>query len=343
MKIAMVSTFPPQACGVGEFAERLCAGYEALGHQVARFAETGLSGNEAPSNAMGHFNRHMLDPIQLATQINDFNPDLIEFQHEFGIWPDSTKFEELMLRCNAPIFVTLHTVKRIGHQGFKRALVASARRTFVQSQAMQCAWPFTTVLRHPTPVLQGHNTIAAFNVPTFVTPGFISRGKALDVTLRALARVTYPFRWIVAGQADREFLVDLQTEVQRLGMMDSVRIVPEYLDHAGRSALIDAASLIILNSQPTLRPIDTPLSISGAARDAIAMRKPTASPTLPIYDDLTPEIGAKFPPADDAVLAEILESKFWGDSAWHGAASQVFDRLGAWSYGDAAAFRLNYL
>ena len=337
----MVSTFPPQPCGVGEFAERLSAGYAAHGHEVLRFAETGLSGNEAPANAIGLYNRHMYSPTSLAKDIQNAQPDLVEFQHEFGMWPDNDRFETLLNALTIPTFVTLHTVKRLGHVTLKKVLQERTRGTFVQSNAMRAAWPFTTIARHPTPEL--HQVVNERSAtPLFVTPGFISRSKALEVTLRALARLPFAWRWIVAGKADMDYLGDLQTEVQRLGLSGAVRFVPEYLSHEKRSSLIAAADCVILNGRVTFS-IDTPLSISGAARDAIALSTPTVSPFLPIYDDLTPEIGYKFPPGDEIVMAEGLGSRFWEDANWCRMAQGSFDRLRGWTYARAAEFRLGQL
>jgi glycosyltransferase involved in cell wall biosynthesis len=149
MRICLVSTFPPTACGIATYCSYLVDGLLSADPNLAVtvLAEgPAFSGNADYVPAILH-------------QVRADAPDVVHIQHEYGIYGFDNRFLRLLAalrEIRVPTVVTLHTV----HTGTSLGLGCCSRadrrlRTFVNIESYQrqlCALAGMTIVHQDWPM-----------------------------------------------------------------------------------------------------------------------------------------------------------------------------------------------
>jgi glycosyltransferase involved in cell wall biosynthesis len=263
LKLLVVSTYPPKACGIGTFTHSLLGGIiEGDGRTDFRVLaiEDPDEHNQYEWVVRQHVAKEDLTSLDhAAAYTNACGADALNIQHEFGIWGgfDGEFVLPFLDKVRIPVVITMHSVpltrssfsraKRVriaGEMGRRAAHVVTfvpAARDFLVTS---CGVPAekVSVVWHGAPQFPSGREGAAKGelgldgrlvVSTF---GLLTRFKGLEYAVRALPPLLerYPnLVYLLLGRphpAEPEnFLPSLKTVVEHLGLSDHVRFIDHYL------------------------------------------------------------------------------------------------------------------
>ncbi len=138
MKVAFISTYPPEHCGIGEYTFYLTE--EMAKHiPLLVFSSKGSEAKEGRITSVPCFEVRKVDFEGILGAVSRYAPlDVVHIQHEYGIFGDGKDFlwflEELK-NCTKAICITLHTpVHSLNPRaGYQRELVERVEGVFVHS------------------------------------------------------------------------------------------------------------------------------------------------------------------------------------------------------------------
>jgi glycosyltransferase involved in cell wall biosynthesis len=282
MRTAIVSTYPPRACGIGAFAADVrttllgVGGVEradlvAVVNEPSRPQRHGLLGTIA-QNVRG-------DYVRTARMLGRLDVDVVLLQHEYGIFggPDGEYVLSFAHNLSQPLVVTLHTVlseptphqarvltELCGDAELVIVMTETALRLLVASGA--CPAEKVRVVPHGAPTRLTTRAASEqddanpylgdgdrFLLSTF---GLISAGKGLETVIEALPAITerHPdVVYVVAGRthpdvARREgerYRLLLERRVLELGLGDSVEFDDRFLSIEELSDLLAATDVFV--------------------------------------------------------------------------------------------------
>ncbi|MBX6378200.1 MAG: glycosyltransferase family 4 protein [Clostridia bacterium] len=263
LRIVEIATFPPRRCGIATYTANLV---EALARNRARPHCRVLAVSEAPSRHT--YDRRVAgdivqdrcrDYVEAARVLNEASVDVVNLQHEFGIFggPDGQHVLSLVRELRKPLVVTLHTVLSQPTAGQRAVMEELLRRAQV---AVVMARRAVDILRDVYGVPADRLRLIPHGVPDFPvwtreeararlgltgrkvisTLGLINPGKGIEYVLRALPAVverhpdvlylvlgqTHPGVRRVMGESYRDQLCQIVAE---LGIGEHVRFVDAYL------------------------------------------------------------------------------------------------------------------
>jgi glycosyltransferase involved in cell wall biosynthesis len=275
VRTAIVSTYPPRACGIGTFAADVRA--TLLGVPGIERADLVAVVNEPSSpqrrGLLGTIAQAVRgDYVRTARMLDRLDVDVVLLQHEYGIFGgvDGNYVLSLARNLSQPLVVTLHTVlsSPTQHQAdvltelcreaeLVIVMTETARRMLVASGA--CAEEKVRVVPHGAPARL--TARAASNAATgdrFVlsTFGLISDGKGLENMIEALPAIidAHPeTAYVIAGRthpdvARREgerYRLMLERRVIELGLEDNVEFDDRFLTIDQLSDLLGATDLFV--------------------------------------------------------------------------------------------------
>ena len=282
MRTAIVSTFPPRACGIGAFAADLRTAF--LGTDAVEVAEL-IAVVHEPSSPQ---RRGLLatvaqavrgDYVRAARMLGRRNIDVVLLQHEYGIFGgrDGEYVLSFARELAQPLVVTLHTVlsEPTSHQAEvlaelceEAALVIvmtdTARRLLAESGT--CSEQKIRVVPHGAPgrlnaraaraFEQGPRGGAAGDVFHLSTFGLISSGKGIENVIEALPAIleTHPdVVYTIAGRthpdvARREgerYRLMLERRALELGLEDHVVLDDRFLSADELSDLLAETDIFL--------------------------------------------------------------------------------------------------
>lgn len=340
VRAAIVSTYPPRACGIGTFAADL----QSTLVGVSGIASVDLVAVvDEPSSPQ---RRGVLatiaqsvrgDYIRTARMLGRLDVDVVLLQHEYGIFGgrDGEYVLSFARELAQPLVVTLHTVlsEPTPHQAEVLAelcaeaelvlvMTDTASRLLLESGA--CPPSKVRVVPHGAPTrlsarsvnAPGHRTPAArldredgFVLSTF---GLISPGKGLETAIEALPTIAaqHPRTvYVIAGRthpgiAHREgeqYRLMLERRVIELGLRDRVEFDDRFLS-------IDELSDLLAATDVFLTPYRNREQIaSGALTFAIASGCASVSTPYWYAQDMLASGAGRLVPFDDpAALAEAV-------------------------------------
>ena len=322
--VALLSTFPPTACGLATFAAALACGLEQIGVTNVGVVQC------SDDNHIVH-DPHVLaqfrpnSPASMRDALRALNGhDVVLLQHEYGIFggEDGDQVLDLLDGLDASVITTLHTVplspslrqRKILEEVVARSACAvtmtdTARRrllsTYDVSPESIVTIPHGATLPHSiAPTSAGS--------PLLLTWGLIGPGKGIEWVLDALALVgthMTPPHYIVAGQTHPKVVARegeryrsmLKARARDLGIEDHVtfdaryRSLPELMD------LIADATCIVLPYESTDQ------ITSGVLVDAVAAGRPVIATAFPHAVELLADgAGMVVPHRDPAALARAI-------------------------------------
>jgi glycosyltransferase involved in cell wall biosynthesis len=337
VRTAIVSTFPPRACGIGTFAADLratltgtsavnVADLVAVVHEPSSPQRRGLLGTIAQA-VRG-------DYVRTARMLGRLDVDVVLLQHEYGIFGgrDGEYVLSFARELAQPLVVTLHTVlsEPTGHQAevltelceeaeLVIVMTDTARRLLVDSAA--CPEEKVRVVPHGAPARITARaarerersvrapTDDAFRLSTF---GLISPGKGLETVIEALPALIelHPeIVYTIAGRthpdvAHREgerYRLMLERRVLELGLEANVEFDDRFLT-------VDELSDLLSTTDVFLTPYGNQEQIaSGALTFAIAAGCAVVStPYWYAQDMLATGAGLLVPFRDSEALADAV-------------------------------------
>jgi polysaccharide biosynthesis protein PslF len=322
LSCAVLSTYPPTACGIATFSAALCRGLTSVGIDVGVVAVGQVPG--------------AVDPLVVA-RLDESDPGsraetlalmaeagLVIVQHEYGIYAgaDGEAVATLIEQVSTPTIVVAHTVlarptphqrevlERLGRAADVVVVMTEVGRTrLIAGFAVDPAK--VVVIPHGAAVApSGARTRSA--APTLLTWGLLGPGKGIEWAIDALALLgdldprpqyriagdTHPKVAAHAGESYREML---DQRARAAGVRDSVTFDAGYRG-------LDALGTMIGTSDVVVLPYDSPDQVtSGVLVDAVAAGRPVVATAFPHAQELLASgAGLVVPQRDPEALAAAL-------------------------------------
>jgi glycosyltransferase involved in cell wall biosynthesis len=291
-----LGTYSPTPCGLATFSAALARGLAARGADVSvvRIADGEVS-NEP--NVAGELVNGSASSVAATSEILNHS-DVAVIQHEYGLYggPDGDEVIQIMAGLRIPSIVVVHTVLKhpTPHQlSVLESVMALADQVVVMSEVARqglCAGfavdhHKVTVIPHGA-ALPSANGVQSSDRPTILTWGLLGPGKGIERVIDAMVSLkSLPSapRYIVAGRTHPKVLAAqgdryreaLVAQAKRLGVADSVSFDAVFHTQEQLTALIQAATVVVL-------PYDSKEQVtSGVLVDSLASGRPVVATAFP--------------------------------------------------------------
>lgn len=278
-RVVYVSTYPPRRCGLATFTRDLVEAGDATGllgpSAVVAIGEVPGEYAYDPHVVLEVIQDRRADYAAVAADINRLDADVVNLQHEFGIFggEDGAFVLDLIENLRRPLVTTLHTVLSRPDARKVRIIRRVAERSqVIVVMARRAVDLLSGVYGIPAEkvVLIPHGAPAAPAEPrgdirrrlglggrfVLCTLGLINPGKGIEYALEALPEVvadhpevlylvlgqTHPGVKRHMGEAYRDHLLGL---VERLGLGRHVRFVDAYLSQRDLVAYLAASDVYL--------------------------------------------------------------------------------------------------
>ena len=362
LRTAIVSTFPPRACGIGTFAADVRGALIGL-DEIESVAKVVVvddpSRPQRPGVVATISQAARGDYVRAARILGRHDVDVVLLEHEYGIFGgrDGEYILSLAAELTQPLVITLHTVlseptprqERVlgalcAHAALVIVMTETALRLLVDSGT--CPEEKLRVVPHGAPTLLIERARAAaidtkhaireerlkgrFVISSF---GLLSAGKGLETVIEALPSIIarHPETvYVIAGRthpgvAQREgerYRLSLQKRVVELGLAEHVEFDDRFLSITEISDLLASTSVFVT---PYL---DREQTSSGALTFGVAAGCAVVSTPYRYAEDLLSSgAGSLVPFADPAALGAAL-SRFIDDPEHLQAARSQARRIG---------------
>ena len=303
-KVAYVSTFPPRKCGIATFTSDLVNAITCLNklHDQRVISIDGRHLFKPACEAMEHkIGRDFLDDyVLMADFLNQSSVDVVNIQHEFGIFGgEAGEYIGAFLdHLNRPVATTLHTVlpnfenkskevfSKIVEKSTALIVLNETTRTLIRQYGVPAKK--VKLIPHGCPDLplvssaKAKPKLGLQNKVVLSTFGLLSKGKGIEQVISALPEiikkeprlvyyvlgVTHPQVKKNEGEAYRNKLHDM---VKKLGLGGHVRFLNRFLTKPELYDYLQATDVYIT-------PYVSPNQISsGALVNALAAGKAVVS------------------------------------------------------------------
>jgi glycosyltransferase involved in cell wall biosynthesis len=340
LKIVFVTSNLPRRCGIATFSADLIAAVKVadprIKFQVAAIDE---------SVEVRPYGREVRWRIRqggasnyraAADAINRSNADIVNVQHEFGLygtWTDGVYDDHLrpfLEALNKPVITTLHTVPPDPTPSIREAIRSAVRlsaATVVMADAAASIFAaaygiaeMPVVIPHGMPAIQPHGRVRMkekLGVPgrTIIsTFGLVDPRKGIEFMIEAMPAIVagHPAAlYLVAGQTHPElrrrdgeiYRNQLVATVKRLGLENNVSFIDEYM------AQRDIIELLLASDVYVTPYLDPRQITSGTLAYALGAGKAIVStPYLHATEALRDNRGILVPFRDSAGLAVAVNS-----------------------------------
>ncbi|MDR7435752.1 MAG: glycosyltransferase family 4 protein [Armatimonadota bacterium] len=280
LTVALISTYPPRECGIATFTRDLNFSLNLESPWIETFVVAITDdGARYPYGTEVRWELYQNDPAsyrEIAQALNDAGVDVVNIQHEFGIfggeWGEYVL--DLMERVDAPIVTTLHTVlpnplpitRNIIRNIVRLSdavvvMLPSAAKILLESYGITSdhkifVIPHGVPTPSLTPPLEAKRQLGLLGREVITTFGLISSGKGIEDVIEALPQVrakhpkvlylilgqTHPNVLRREGEAYRNSLV---RRVQDLGLEENVRFDNRYLREEELALYLSATDIYI--------------------------------------------------------------------------------------------------
>ncbi len=340
MRTAIVSTYPPRACGIGTFAADLrttLIGVSGIASAdiVAVVSEPSLPQRRGVLSTIGQTARG--DYVRSARMLGRLDVDVVLLEHEYGIFggQDGEYVLSLAGELAQPLVVTLHTVlsEPTPHQlevltelcdqaELVIVMTETAQRLLVECGA--CPEHKVRIVPHGAPTRLTTRGAAGVSAPLsgpyartsdrFVlsTFGLISPGKGLETVIEALPSMIERHPEIVYVIAGRTHPDIAHREGERYRLMLEQRVaelgVEEHVEFDDRFLAIDDLADLLAATDVFMTPYrNREQSGSGALTFAIAAGCGVVSTPYWYAQDLLASGAGRLVPFDDpAAIADAV-------------------------------------
>lgn len=287
MRIAIVSTWPPAKCGVAQYSRKLTIELQALDHEVKIFAERTKELIPARPGVVRNWTR--LGPIPTGP-ILDFRPDVLQIEHEYGIFPNAQYLWRLIDDLTPiPVVITLHTVtaapKHVGfYMGYRRAHFIAHSPAAVAILSSRGDWPAHFVhhgcsIQERLPRQEALAKLRLPDRPMVLCAGFMapSKGHREIIEGFAQARERTPMTLVIVGECrDGAHYTMIDNLIKEYSLDADVVVNASF--QADLLPYLSAASFVVLGNWK-----GSPYSASGQLHDALGLGLPVLAKNAPIY------------------------------------------------------------
>lgn len=330
MKIAIISTYPPQKCGIATFSEDLYKSLQiASTDTVHIIALTQGSDEQFPKEVVATIDKHQIKSyVQAADLINTY--DVCVLQHEYGIFGGECG-EYILTLCNLlhiPIVTNFHTIlpkpsakekEILQHLGQLSSLITVMTNWAVNmlNSIYQIPVDKVRMLPHGVPVFDYQQELAKQKLnlqdkKVLLSFGFLGRGKGFETAIEAIKDVRDPnFIYIILGithpnvykEEGETYRNQLIEKCESLGIADKVDFVNEFASPELLKDYLTACDMYV-----TPYPNENQIS-SGTLSFALGAGAAVIStPYLYARDLLADERGLLFDFCDADALSKIINN-----------------------------------
>ena len=336
---AILSSFPPTACGIATFSAALGAGLVANGADVD-VVRTGAAPDMEDSLVLASLDD---GPGAAADILN--GADVAIVQHEYGIYdgPDGDALLAVLDQVVVPTIVVAHTVLRTPTANQRTVLervcdsaeavvvmTESGRERLVDGFDVEASKILVIPHGAATPPTSAADAeVRTGRSPVLLTWGLLGPGKGIEWAIDAMAELsdlrprphyviagaTHPKVRAHSGEAYREMLV---RRAWNVGAAPHVSFDDSYRDLAALTELIRSADLVVL-------PYDSKDQVtSGVLVDAVAAGRPVVSTAFPhAVELLRSGAGLVVPQRDPQALADAIRSVLTDPALAEGMAAEA--------------------
>jgi glycosyltransferase involved in cell wall biosynthesis len=340
LKIVFVSSNLPRRCGIATFSADLMAAVKVADPRIkSQVAAIDESIEVRPYGREVRWRIRQGDARNYraaAEAINRSNADIVNVQHEFGLygtWTDGVFDDHLrpfLEVLNKPVVTTLHTVPPDPTPSIREAIRSAVRlsaATVVMADAaaaiLAAAYGIAevpVVIPHGMPAIQPHGRVRMkekLGVPgrTIIsTFGLVDPRKGIEFMIEAMPAIVagHPAAlYLVAGQTHPElrrrdgesYRNQLVATVKRLGLENNVSFIDEYM------AQRDIIELLLASDVYVTPYLDPRQITSGTLAYALGAGKAIVSTAyLHAKEALCDERGILVPFRDSGALAAAINS-----------------------------------
>lgn len=328
MKIAFVGNWMMR-CGIATYSESL---WPEVAKHVGDF-KLFIEKNESPTGPVNVMNgvpfsndkvvscwKRGESLTQLADEIKAYDPDIVWFQHEFGIWPNAGYWLSLMSQLSAyRVIVTMHSVF---HHRDKTIVEAAIPEIVVHLEGAKDVLKIEKgvpgnvyVIPHGCAPIGSAERLWNFYKTdhTFMQFGFGFRYKGWELSIEAahILKQRYPDVFFTGLFSESPFnAVDHQVYydelihlIEKLDLRDNVALIRGYQSDAALDSYMGTNQAIVF---PYIsHPAHEVFGASGAARLAMSRMAPVVTTSVNHFSDL-PTLKADTPEG----LADCLDRMF---------------------------------
>ena len=278
-RVAFIGNYLPRQCGIATFTTDLCESFSAqfpeIQAMVLAMNDT-LEGYPYPENVRYELREnHLFDYERAANFLNQHSVDVINLQHEFGIFGGTSgkNILTLLRNVNAPVVTTLHTVlekpEPDQYEVLREVARLSNRLVVMSEHSRNDLRDIYNVPEHKIDFIPHGIHDVPFVDPGFhkdkfgaegrfvlMTFGLLSRNKGIEYVIEALPAVverypnltylvlgaTHPHVVATEGEAYRE---SLQERVRQLGLEENVLFYDQFVDLKDLKEFIGAANIYV--------------------------------------------------------------------------------------------------
>jgi len=278
-RIGIITSYPPQKCGIATFTEDLREALLETGESVIVEIIAVAEGPELidyPPEVVHTIERNSWSSYEDAARFIDHRGyDAISLQHEFGLFggPEGAYIVDMLRRLETPVVTTLHTLLAQPNPAYRTRTqeLVNASETVVTltpcgRRLLQQEYGTTPdrirVIPHGIPDLpfvmpEEKKGAWGFEDRTvLLTFGLIGPSKGLEVMIEALpaivsqnpdvlyvvAGATHP--GVIASQGER-YRDGLKEQIGRLGLQGHVRFIDRYLEDSDLYSLLQACDIYV--------------------------------------------------------------------------------------------------
>lgn len=325
--IGLLSTYPPQLCGLATFSAALGSALRRAGHHVDVVrVQDGTDRSPMTAPIVGELvNGDLASMHAAADMLSDC--DVVVLQHEYGIFggDDGDEVLGLLDAIRVPVISVLHTVPlhpTARQRSILAAVCARSQRVVVMSAMARDRLLGSYPVDHRRVVMINHGAATRIEptdavlarAPELLTWGLLGPGKGIEHVIDALARlgdITPRPRYTVAGVTHPKVLAHAGDEYRHglirrswaAGLASSIDFDDVYRDVPTLTRFVGSSTVVVL-------PYDSRDQVtSGVLVDALAAGRPVIATAFPhAVEMLASGAGIVVPHGDVRALADAIRA-----------------------------------
>lgn len=356
-KIVIISTCPPQECGLATFSKDLKVGMELDSNvSIDTIAVSNLSSDHFDNSVRFVIHKDRLDCYIQACKIINDEYDYCIVQHEFGIYggADGVFINHLVNNLTIPLMTIFHTILREpskSQRGIMELLIHKSQAVVSLSQKgkklLNDLFPTldldkVLVIPHGVPQFDYQQGLAKYrlglgNEFVMMTFGLIGRSKGLEYAIKSLQGLDLPnFKYLIVGKTHPNVLIhegesyrfELQNLVDELKLTDKVKFVDEFLSDEQLKEYLTACDIYLSPYQHKQQISSGTLSFAVGAGAAVI-----STPYWHAKDLLVDDRGILTPFDDTATMGRNIQLLYNSHRllAWHRFKARTYGEQTTWA------------
>lgn len=320
MKVAYISTYLPQHCGIATYTDYLIHGIRGIAEEIeikvvaekgakaVRPVPTRNGSGEKKFEVVPCWDRkeNYVEPIITHTR----DADIVHIQHEYGIYKFDDRLPELIKQITQKKVITLHCIRpsQFSERGavdenFAKRIAQLADRVIVHLPSQSAILTRLGIpgekiqlIAHGTEI---NNTDRQLSREKLRLPidgniilifGFVKRHKCMHVVIDALKEIIDKVRDVylfVAGglasppkEEDKDYVECVNRRIEELGLTDRVIFLNPFFTNDVVPYIFGASDIVVFPYYEEDR------SASGSFHLAIGSKKPVIASRIPKFEEL---------------------------------------------------------